>query len=171
MNCDPNNNNRHVFKYDHPVAAIIVLAAVKAALLFFSVVEIMASQYFGALICFAGLVLFILADLLNIFMTADIVVDENGISRTTFGKVWQSMAWRDVRIIKVFDKIGRKGRSFNIYPILKQDSGIFFSGKMAFGDEMGRSDDFFCLLNSFILRYNINIESTIGGIKTNLSQL
>ena len=161
----------NTFKFDRPMAPTIVLTTIKLVILILMVAQLVAKNYLGASVCFFGFLLFLFVGLVNVIVTSDIVINDTGISRGAFGKVWLTIAWSNVSYIKIFDELDGGGKYFNIYPSTKPRPRLLLNGKMAFNDKMERSVDFIKLMNVYILSYNIKIESIVGGIKTYPSKL
>src|SRR6202044_2483246 len=132
---DSSSDLSHTFKFDRLVAPTIVLTTIGLVSLFLMIAQLVAKNYLGASACFFGFLLFLIASFVNIAVASDIIINDAGISRGVFGKIWQTIAWSNVRCIKKFDELDHSGKYFNIYPIAKPRPGFLFKGKMAFNDQ------------------------------------
>ena len=97
---------------------------------------------------------------------SDIIIGDEGISRSAFGVVWQRTHWENMEIIKEFGSYKptlRNYRSFNILPIKKPFFNPF-GRKLVFDDKMNEWSSFLMILNRYIEQYHIKIERTMGGV-------
>jgi len=163
------------FKLYKPGVIIAWLLILIPAFSYFMIIEIMAKEYFGVFFCSLALLFFILMAMIGIQGLSDIVIGENGISRAAFGKTWQVIQWDNIKYITVFDLRDRANnkmyRTLNIYPVVKPRFRFLINGKMVFGERMERPTEFIALLNKYIGKYDIKIESVMGGIKTTPARL
>lgn len=119
--------------------------------------------------------LLLLSGFVAILSLMDIVITERAISRNFLGRVWQSVEWNNVRIIKVFDDPNRTGGKItyvNIFPLEPPKFRILPSGKIVFNDEW--MDDFEkckSLMNGYIRSNDIAIERRIKGKLVLLNQI
>jgi hypothetical protein len=108
----------------------------------------------------------------------DVLVDDSGISRCIGRKIIRNIRWDDVQLIRVFDVYNRQEREMrigvNIYPRSKVHSSSLLGGKVAFGDHPmrnGNFSDLVDLVNKYIVEHQIEVESTVGGVKTLLDRI
>jgi hypothetical protein len=97
---------------------------------------------------------------------SDIIIGGDGISRCTFGVVWQRVRWDDMMVIKVFDSYNptkTNNRGFNIL-FIRGHLFSPFGRKIAFDDKIDRWPEFLKVLNLYIEQYHIKVESTVGGV-------
>jgi len=105
----------------------------------------------------------------------DIMINELGISRRFLGMTWQSIEWRNVKVIKIFDGIDReqgKITYFNVFPIIPSKFRIVPGGKIIFNDAwMVDFLKFKNIINGYILINKISIERKINGKSVILNKI
>lgn len=163
--------SRKIFKFDGLYGNAFLIVMLPLLFLSIGVRECFHGDYFGALALVAAACFFLTLGYFQILVKADIIVDNEWISRFAFGRLIQRIRWSNVKLIKIFGQFGGLGVGYNIYPIENRNSGLGFNRKLAFGDGMRNPDEFINIMNACIAKYNIKIESVAGGVKTILSRL
>jgi len=171
----PGNSSRK-FIYRTPFAALFILIVILCFSAFFTTAEVVASDYSG------GFAFFLFATIFFLFLGAhwiagwsDIIIDERGISRSILGMSWRVIKWEDIRFILIresFDPNARKKFKFyEINSISKPKSEILSGAKMTISERMEQPREFIELINKYISKYNIKVESTVNGEKFFLTNL
>lgn len=158
------------FRYLRPFWVSIWLFVMLSLGIFFAIIEMRAGEYGGSLFFSFGVLTFMFLGIYGTAGGSDIYIAKDGISRKIFGKSWQTILWDNVKLISIREWTNTNTRKTNkhmaILPVVKQGFRLFPSGKMAFSDQMGNSQEFMKLLNKYVSLYHIKIESSVGGIKT-----
>lgn len=112
-----------------------------------------------------------------IFSHSNIIINNQGISRSLLGKTFQTIRWDNIKIIKTFFLVDpnnrmKLARVIIIYPVIRQSSDLFPFNRMRFGGNAENKSKFIELLNFYISKYNIQVEETaFQGGKTLVSDL
>lgn len=108
---------------------------------------------------------------------SDVVIDDRGISRRIFGRTWQTIRWDNVREIRVFlvkTVYEPNGvRAFAFYPQRKPKGGFNLtpSGKLVFREKFEDMPKLIDLMNQYVSKHGLKIESTIKNVKTPVTRL
>ena len=158
------------FSFHRPFWVGIWLVLMLSAGIFFAVVEAENGEYGGSLFFILGFAFFVYLGVYSTAGVSDICLSKKGISRKIFGKSWQIILWDNVRLISLREwsdvNTREKSKHVAIFPALKQKIRLFPSGKIAFSDKMENSREFIDLLNEYIRRHHIRIESYLDGRKS-----
>jgi hypothetical protein len=104
----------------------------------------------------------IIAAVVGFSNLSNIVIDDEGISRSFLRRTWKVIPWNDVEVIRVFKVLDRRSNSeiryFNIYPRIVSGFRIMPSGKMVFGERMERPNEFNTLLRKYIALHGLRVE-------------
>lgn len=107
--------------------------------------------------------------------TSDLVIDENGVSRTLFGKVWRRILWSNVSVVKVNEflslKTSKVAKSITIYPKVKPRIRFWPSGKMMLPAKVERPERLIEVMNAYVSANRIAVEKVSDGYKTDASTL
>jgi hypothetical protein len=115
---------------------------------------------------------FVLAAILDIRQTSDIVADDQYISRRLFGWSWQTIPWNRIRLIKVipfFHPVLRKiVRIISIYPSGDSRPRLLPLTKMAFFDQAKNMNELIAIINHHAAINHVKIESSGNGVMTSI---
>ncbi len=129
----------------------------------------------GELIVIGGFLLFFFMGILILRQQSAIVIDEQGISRCLWGWKWQTIRWDNIRVIKVspyFHPVVKKMvRVFRIYPSVPPRFRFFPAGGMAFVGLAVKMSELIEIMNDYVARHKIKIETLENGISTSVSHL
>jgi len=114
------------------------------------------------LVLFFGII-----SLSSILGVSDISIDNQGISRRLFSKVWQTIPWGNVRLITAAPASASRSysaRVFHIY-LLRKPPGSFFLSSMFFNDKFENASHMVKLINQHAKKHGIEIKirSTMMG--------
>ena len=128
----------------------------------------------------------VLQSLLSLFLTvvfctaiagsSDIIIDENGISRRIFGKVWRTIQWGNIKIVKTFHVIAlgfrsKRIRAFVVCPSSVPSGWSYLSSRITFTENFVNVEQLIELINHYISKHNIKIEVQTNGVKTAATHL
>jgi|SRR5271157_1591670 len=103
---------------------------------------------------------------------SNIVVDDQGISRTLFGWTWQTMRWDNVRFIRVvptYDPaLRKKVRTISLYPRTKPKVRLLPWTAMWFTDQAIDAGRLIAMINHYTALHRIKIESIDSGEKVSV---
>ena len=106
--------------------------------------------------------------------TSDVVVDDQGISRTFFGMTWQSFQWDSVErlvVRRVMDPSSNFGKTIRAFVLYQKNRRRRLLSGMSFLENAEKMPDLIRFLNHYIARHKIQIESDINGTMSVLSTL
>jgi hypothetical protein len=132
---------------------------------------------FGYAVLLALLSLFLTAVLcIAITGSSDIIIDEQGISRRLFGKVWRTIHWDNIEIIKTFHVVAqgfrpKSVRAFTIYPTGVLFGWSYLSGGIGFSENFMNMERLIGLINLYAAKHNIKIEVQANGMRTPATHL
>jgi hypothetical protein len=109
------------------------------------------------ILCFVGLVYTIV-----ILDSADIILDERGVSRRLFSTTWTTMRWENVRLITAAPALGgyrQPVRAYNLFPKVKPWFRFLGSGKTMFTDRVDDPPQLAELLTLYASKHGIEITS------------
>jgi hypothetical protein len=116
-----------------------------------------------------------IAGLLSIFGFSDILIDNRGISRYLFGKIWQDIPWEDIRLIKTYPLTDyntfKKTTAFNIFPSIGSSANSRWFNRIFFVEGAENMSVMLEIMNHYILKYHIEIESYMDGVKRTCTHL
>jgi len=110
-----------------------------------------------------------------VLQDSDVVIDQNGISRTLFGRTWKSVEWTEVERVHV--------RSLWSLDLTKKVNVICFdrtseaqpkhlrARRFAFSDAVEGAAELVQVLNSYISKHRLVVEVTSNGATTRSTQL
>lgn len=104
----------------------------------------------------------------------DIVVSEQGVSRVFLGVTWQSIDWKNIKVIRLFNIHDRNSGEivcFNFFPEKVPRFRIIPSGKIVFNDGMINFQEFRKLVNNYIETSDIRVERVINGVSVALNKI
>ena len=128
----------------------------------------------------------LLLSFLSLFLTAfvciaivgssDIIIDDQGISRRLFGKVWRTIHWDNIKIIKTFHVVAqgfrpKSVRAFTIYPTIAPIGWSYLSGSIGFTESFANVEQLIELINHYVSKHNIKIEVKVNDMKTPATHL
>lgn len=160
-----------IFKFDGLYGNAFLIIVLPMLLFFIGVREFLRGHYLGDLVLAVAICFFLTLGYFQVMVKADIAIDDEWISRYAFGKLIQRVRWDSIDEIRLFDKFGGSGYGYNIYPARNKNYRFGLNRKLAFSDEMQNPDGFIHIMNKYVARYNVRIESCIRGKKTYPSQL
>lgn len=108
---------------------------------------------------------------------SDIIVDDQRISRSLFGWIWQAFQWDSIGkvvIRRVMDPYSNRKRTIRAFAIYRRSlNGNILSRwwGMSFLERGEHMQELIRLLNRYIAAHNIKIESESNGIKTSVGNL
>jgi len=107
---------------------------------------------------------------------SDVVIDDSGISRKFLGIAWRKIQWDNVQIIKTRKNLesgfrSRQVRGFYVMPSKRSGGISYMSGSIMFPEKFENMDQLLVLLNYYIGKYSIKIETTANGITTSNTSL
>lgn len=113
---------------------------------------------------------------ITILGQSNIVIDDQSISRSVFGKTWRTMRWDNVLIISTFPIVQqgfrpRTVRGFSICPSVKPIGKSYLSGKIGFTDGFENMDQLIELINHYASIHGIKLENQANGIRTLVTRL
>ncbi len=154
------------FKFQQRISAAIVFLPIIFLISFLVVITIVRHQFTleAFLIFFVISWWYVLIGVSICLQKSDALVDSNGVSRFLFSKVWQSIVWSNVTVIREFSIISNNKVLRGIH--------IFFPKVFFFKFTMGKKivlsediDDFEALvdiLNYYVRMHKLNVERKIG---------
>jgi hypothetical protein len=137
------------------------------------IVEQQGSLFKGLAILFCGILMCTFSVLISINQQSDLVINDQSISKSLFGKTWRSVEWKNVREIHIglvprFSKPPVK--CCWIYPSLESRSGTK-CGVISIGYERKDIVALLEVINHYISKYDIKIQSRIPGDGTFITRL
>lgn len=155
-----------VFKFDGLYQNVFLLSLLLLISILFTVRELTHGYYVGALVMLAISASLFTLIYVYLLVGADIHVDDSGISRYVFGRLFQSAGWNDIYLIRISGGFGKSKYSYNIYSRKMSHKSLGINGKIAFGDDMANVSEFVNTMNAHIAKHGVKIESIVGGFET-----
>lgn len=170
-----------VFKYKYyiPMAILMVFVGIGACALAAFVFQDSNDFNLGYKLLFLMIALFFSIGAVGFLRGwSSVIIDETGISRSFFGKIWRVILWNNVLVIKSFyvpnmDVGGKPNRKISIYPnhLIKKPLFLKSSKAIAIDARFGDFDRLIELLNVYISKYQIKTEILANGKRTQVNQL
>jgi hypothetical protein len=94
---------------------------------------------------------------------SDLLIDDRGISRAIFGWVWQTIEWRNTKVIRSFPASRgevRTSRTFAVHPLTKTGLSLTLKGIMVFNERLDGFPELLDLLNKYVRLNNIRVETS-----------
>jgi hypothetical protein len=116
-----------------------------------------------------------IAGIISVFGSSDIIIDNQGISRLLFGKIWQDIPWENVGLIKTYPLMDyntlKKITAFNIFPSVGSSANSRWFNRIAFVEGAENMSAMLGIINKYVLKYNIKVESVVNGVSTTCTHL
>jgi len=132
-----------VYKYKWRFFPLVWLMIVATLVIFLDVTAVARRQWVAVLLLSAILIFFVVIDWIIIIARSDICIDDVGVTRKSYGVIWQKIKWTDMRGLSIsFKRMpgdSRLVRSFAFRS--KEGAGNFFSRLVIFHeDEKGMGE-------------------------------
>lgn len=123
--------------------------------------------HFGELIYMAFTVFFIFLLIFTVKSGADIIIDEEAISRCRFGWTLQKIRWDNIQLIRsrpYYHPARRRiVKVISIFPLKKRILRMSPSGLMSFSDQAKSADKLMHFINNYSAQHKIKIEISENG--------
>lgn len=94
---------------------------------------------------------------------SEVLIDDRGISRAIFGWIWQTIEWRNTKVIRSFPTSrgdGRVSRTFAVHPLTRPGFSLTLKGIMVFNERLDNFPELLALLNKYIRLNDIHVETS-----------
>lgn len=94
---------------------------------------------------------------------SDLLIDDRGISRAIFGWTWQTIEWRNTKVVRSFPASRRDGctsRTFAVHPLTRTGLSLTLKGIMVFNERLDGFPELLDLLNKYISLNSIRVETS-----------
>ncbi|GAB3027946.1 hypothetical protein GCM10027285_07690 [Oleiagrimonas citrea] len=177
MGDDAGANSSRSFKFGGLWFPLLVLACMLVSFVVVLVVSLVQERGVG--VGMVAILILAIAFLTFIgriyaFARADMVLDDGAVSRALFGKIVQSIDWRNVAKIKVFP-LRKSGNKVTVtgYNIMPRDHSMTRpkTRKIYFSRHDNDYAELLDALNEYVRRHNIIVERVVNGVTTTSNQV
>ena len=155
------------FKFQQRIAATIAFAPSILLIVFFAVIAVVRHQFSYEFFIFLWLVsfLYLFFGVLILTQKSDVLVNCNGISRFLFNKVWQSIVWNDIAVIREFSIISNNKVLRGIHIFFPKVPFFRFTlgKKIVLSEDIDNFEALVDILNCYVLKYKLKVERKING--------
>ncbi|WP_426700905.1 hypothetical protein ACPPVV_16220 [Rhodanobacter sp. Col0626] len=160
----------YVYKFNGRIPVItVVITLVGLCVLLAVLIVRQGGGLAGVSFCLGSAFFFLLIGSIFFLGRANIVVDDNSISRTFLGKKFKVLQWKDIERIVVFPVRG-SGASQNVigYNVVasSERSGLSNTKKIYFNDQSNDLSSLVKCMNTYVDRFGIRVERVIDGTTT-----
>lgn len=157
----------YIYKFKGRFLALLVCGLMASLLVVFAVLIARQGDGVAGVIFFlAGALFFLLIGGVFFIGKTNIVIDDESISRTIFGRRFKTIQWKDIERISVFTVRGG-GVSANVtgYNIItsRNKSNLSNTKKIFFSNQGNNLSELLEHMNVYIDRFNIKAERESGG--------
>ena len=163
-------SSSYIYKFKGRAPAITMISLmVGLCVLFAGLIVRQGGGLGGVFFCFGIAFFFLLIGGIFFLGKANIVIDDESISRTILGKRFKLIQWKDIERITVFPIRG-SGVSSNVtgYNVIssRERSNSSNTGKIFFSNQGNDVSGLIAVMNIYIARFNIRIERVFDGTTT-----